>query len=186
MKKIILAITGATGSLYVRQFLSLMEEAEVDVHGIISSAGRQVLSLEENMTAEELPCITKWFAEDNFAAPMASGSSSYDAMVVLPCTMGSLAAIANGLSLNLIHRAADVMLKEKKPLVLAVRETPLNRNHLENMLKAHDAGVVICPPMPAFYNKPETIADLAFHFAARLASQIGITVPGLKRWKGLS
>jgi len=186
MKNIIVAITGATGSLYVKQFLSLMAEAEIEVHGIISSAGRQVLSLEENMTAEELPGVTKWFAEDNFAAPMASGSSSYDAMVVLPCTMGSLAAIANGLSLNLIHRTADVMLKERKPLVLAVRETPLNRNHLENMLKAHDAGAVICPPMPAFYNKPDTISDLAFHFAARLAAQIGINVPGLKHWKGLS
>jgi 4-hydroxy-3-polyprenylbenzoate decarboxylase len=100
--------------------------------------------------------------------------------------MGSLAAIANGLSLNLIHRTADVMLKERKPLVLAVRETPLNRNHLENMLKAHDAGAVICPPMPAFYHKPETISDLAFHFAARLAAQIGITVPGMNRWQGLS
>ena len=186
MKKIIVAITGATGSLYVKQFLSFMEEAGVEVHGIISSAGRQVLSLEENMTAEELLGVTQWFAEDNFAAPMASGSSSYDAMVVLPCTMGSLAAIANGLSLNLIHRTADVMLKERKPLVLAVWETPLNRNHLENMLKAHDAGAVICPPMPAFYHKPETISDLAFHFAARLAAQIGITVPGMNRWQGLS
>ena len=185
MKKIIVAITGATGSLYVKQFLSMMEEAGVEVHGIISSAGRQVLSLEENMTAEELPGVTRWFSEDNFAAPMASGSSSYDAMVVLPCTMGSLAAIATGLSLNLIHRAADVMLKERKPLVLAVRETPLNRNHLENMLKAHEAGAIICPPMPAFYNKPQSISDLAFHFAARLAAQIGIAIPGMKRWEGL-
>ena len=185
MKKIIVAITGATGSLYVKQFLALMQEAEVEVHGIISSARRQVLSLEENIIPEELSGVSEWFSEDNFAAPMASGSSCYDAMVVLPCTMGSLAAIANGFSLNLIHRAADVMLKERKPLILAVRETPLNRNHLENMLKAHDAGAVICPPMPAFYNKPETIDDLSFHFAARLAAQIGIEVPGLKRWQGI-
>ena len=185
MKKIILAITGASGSLYVRHFLSVMQETDVEIHGIISSSGRQVLHLEESLTAEELPGVAKWFADKDFTAPMASGSSGYDAMVVLPCTMGSLAAIANGLSINLIHRAADVMLKEKKKLVLAVRETPLNRNHLENMLRAHDAGAVICPPMPAFYHKPETITDLALHFAGRLAAQIGVDVPGLKRWDGI-
>lgn len=186
MKKIILAITGASGSLYVRHFLSLMQDTDIEIHGIISSSGRQVLNLEEDVTPEELTGVSKWFADKDFTAPMASGSSGYDAMVVLPCTMGSLAAIANGLSINLIHRAADVMLKEKKKLVLAVRETPLNRNHLENMLRAHDAGAIICPPMPAFYHKPESLTDIAFHFAGRLAAQIGIEVPGLKQWQGIS
>ena len=185
MKKIILAITGASGCLYIRHFLDLMEDIDVEIHGIISSSGRQVLHLEQGLKAEELPGVAKWFAEKDFTAPMASGSSNYQGMVVLPCTMGSLAAIANGLSINLIHRAADVMLKEKKPLILAVRETPLNRNHLENMLRAHDAGATICPPMPAFYNNPQSLQDLALHFAGRLASQLGIDIPGLKQWQGI-
>jgi 4-hydroxy-3-polyprenylbenzoate decarboxylase len=106
-------------------------------------------------------------------------------MVVLPCTMGSLGAIANGNARNLIHRAADVILKEKKPLLLAVRETPLNRIHLENLLKVHDAGATVCPPMPAFYHHPKSLEEMATFFAGRLADLIGIEVAGLKRWQGL-
>jgi len=106
-------------------------------------------------------------------------------MVVLPCTMGSLGAIANGIARNLIHRAADVMLKEKKPLLLAVRETPFNRIHLQNMLKAHDAGATICPPMPSFYHHPTDLEEMAAFFAGRLADLLGIEVEGLKRWQGL-
>jgi flavin prenyltransferase len=184
MKKIILAITGASGSLYAVQFLQLVRELDVEVHGIISRAGEKVLLLEEKLTPQDLIGVGKWYAVDNFAAPMASGSARYDAMVVLPCTMGTLAAIANGLSMNLIHRAADVMLKERRPLILAVRETPFNRNHLRNMLAAADAGAVICPAMPAFYHHPETLADMARHFAGRVAAQIGLPVPGLSEWKG--
>ncbi len=97
---------------------------------------------------------------DDLSAPPASGSSDYSSMVVLPCTMGTLAAIAGGLSINLIHRAADVMLKERKRLVLAVRETPFNRTHLKNMLAVHDAGAIICPTMPSYYLQPKTLEKL--------------------------
>ena len=103
-------------------------------------------------------------------------------MVVLPCSMGTLAAIAQGLSINLIHRSADVMLKERRRLVLAVRETPLNRNHLQNMLAAHDAGAVICPPMPSFYLKPVDLAEAAQFYAWRVLDQIGIEVADRRRW----
>jgi 4-hydroxy-3-polyprenylbenzoate decarboxylase len=103
-------------------------------------------------------------------------------MVVLPCSMGSLAAIASGLSINLIHRSADVILKERKRLILAVRETPFNRSHLHNMLKAHDAGAVICPPMPGFYLKPQSLREAAEIFSWRLADQIGITVEPRRSW----
>jgi flavin prenyltransferase len=96
--------------------------------------------------------------------------------------MGSLAAIAGGLSINLIHRAADVMLKERRPLVLAVRETPLNRTHLNNMLAAHDAGAVICPPLPSYYLRPTTLAEAAQTYSWRLADQLGLAIPGRKRW----
>jgi len=101
---------------------------------------------------------------------------------VLPCSMGTLGAISSGLSINLIHRAADVLLKERKKVVLAVRETPLNRNHLENMLKAHDAGAIICPPLPSFYFKPKTLEEATVSFCWRVMDQIGIEVAGRKRW----
>jgi 4-hydroxy-3-polyprenylbenzoate decarboxylase len=183
-KKIIMAITGASGSVYAVEFLKLMVELQVEVHGIISKAGRQVLQLELGLTPEQLPDC-RWFAIDNFAAPMASGSSLYLGMAVLPCTMGTLAAIANGNSMNLIHRAADVCLKERRRLVLSVRETPFNRVHIENMLRADGAGAVICPAMPAFYHQPRTILELARDYATRVATLLGLEVPSMQRWQGL-
>ncbi len=185
MKKIILAVTGASGSLYAVEFAKMAGSLDVEIHGIISGAGEKVLQLELGMGPDQLSNISKWFAIDNFAAPMASGSARYDAMVVLPCSMGTLGSIACGLSQNLIHRAADVMLKEKKPMVLAVRETPFNRNHMQNMLRAHDAGAVICPAMPSFYHKPENITDMVRHYCGRVAAQVGLHIPGLKAWSGL-
>lgn len=185
-KKIILAITGASGSLYAVQFLKIMHHAGVEVHALISNAGRLVLQHELGLSPDDLQIYgAQWHAVDDFAAPMSSGSSRFDAMVVLPCTMGSLGAIANGVAKNLIHRAADVILKEKKPLLLAVRETPLNRIHLENMLKVHDAGAILCPPMPSFYHHPGSLEEMAAFFSGRLADLVGIEVEGLKRWQGL-
>jgi 4-hydroxy-3-polyprenylbenzoate decarboxylase len=185
-KKIIVAITGASGSLYAVQFLKLMQQTGVEVHAIISSAGSLVLQHELGLQPDDLQkYVVQWHAIDDFAAPVSSGSSRFDAMVVLPCTMGSLGAIANGVARNLIHRAADVILKEKKPLLLAVRETPLNRIHLANMLKVYDAGATVCPPMPSFYHHPESLEEMAAFFAGRLADLIGIETEGLKRWQGL-
>ena len=185
-KKVILAITGASGSLYAVRFLKLMQPAGVEVHAIISKAGCLVLQHELGIRPEDLQeYVTQWYAADDFAAPVSSGSSGFDAMLVLPCTMGTLGAIANGMAGNLIHRAADVILKEKKQLLLAVRETPLNRIHLENLLKVHDAGAIVCPPMPSFYHHPESLEEMATFFAGRLADLMGIRVAGLRRWQGL-
>ncbi|MDD3620047.1 MAG: UbiX family flavin prenyltransferase [Desulfobulbaceae bacterium] len=183
-KRIILAITGATGMLYVEPLLTLLGKNGVTVHGMISDAGRKVLWLEQGMEPEALPNVERWFAVDDFTAPMASGSSLYDAMIILPCTVGTLGAIAGGFSGNLIHRAADVTLKERRPLILAVRETPLNRTHLTNMLRAHEAGATIFPPMPSFYHKPATLEDLARHYAGRLCDHLGIRARDMKRWGG--
>ncbi len=184
--RIILAITGASGSLYALEFLRLMAELEVEVHAIISEAGEQVLRLELGMGREELAqYVAQWHDIKNFAAAPASGSSLFSGMAVLPCSMGTLAAVAGGLSHNLIHRAADVTLKQRRPLVLAVRETPLNRTHLANMLAAHDAGATICPAMPAFYQQPADLTALARNFAGRVAELLGITVPNLARWSGI-
>jgi flavin prenyltransferase len=183
-KRIILGITGATGMLYVPTLLQMLAQQQVEVHGIISDAGRKVLRFEQGIEPEQLPLVSRWFAHDDFFAPPASGSTRYDAMVVLPCSMGSLAAIARGFCGNLLHRCADVTLKERRPLVLAVRETPLNRTHLSNMLAAHDAGAIICPPMPSFYHHPKELSDLARHFSARLCDLLGVAVvdPDVGRW----
>ncbi|MFA6464461.1 MAG: UbiX family flavin prenyltransferase [Desulfurivibrionaceae bacterium] len=187
MKKIVLAITGATGAVYALEFLKICQGLEVEVHGLLSEAGEQVLGLELGMSRADLnPYVAKWHDVHDFAAPMSSGSSDFSGMAVLPCTMGSLAAIANGICGNLIHWAADVMLKERRALVLAVRETPLNKTHLTNMLKAHEAGAIICPPMPALYHRPQSIEEMARQYAGRVAGLLGIEVADLPRWQGLA
>ena len=184
MKPLLLAITGASGMLYARSLLDHLARLEMSVHGIISDCGRQVLRLELGLEAEDLGAVEQWFSWRDFTAPPASGSCPYQAMVILPCTTGTLAAIAAGTSANLIHRAADVSLKERRPLVLAVRETPLNRIHLRNMLTVQEAGGIICPAMPSFYLKPRTLDEMAAQFAARICDQIGIDA-GQERWQGV-
>ncbi|MEN8141872.1 MAG: UbiX family flavin prenyltransferase [Thermodesulfobacteriota bacterium] len=185
MKKLTVAITGASGAIYAHEFMKLLAPVEdVEVHGLISEAGEKVLDLELGLAKEDLAGVKRWYDVKDFTAPMASGSAGYHAMAVLPCTMGTLAAISAGLSQNLIHRAADVILKERLPLVLAVRETPLNRNHLKNMLSAHEAGATICPAMPGFYQGPETLEAMARNFAARVAEQLGVAVD-YPRWQGV-
>ncbi len=181
-KKYLIAVTGASGMLFLPPFLKVLGEQDVVVHGICSDAGRDVLAFEEGAAPENLPIVSEWFDVHDFTAPPASGSSGYDGMVVLPCSMGTLAAIASGLSINLIHRAADVILKERRKLILAVRETPFNRTHLQNMLQAHDAGAIICPPMPGFYLKPQSLAEAVETFAWRLADQMGFQVTSRKSW----
>ena len=186
-QRLLLGITGATGMLYVPMLLDLLATAGVEVHGIVSEAGLQVLQFELDKKPEDLPQVSRWFDANDFTAAPASGSALYDAMVVLPCTVGSLAAIAHGICGNLLHRAADVTLKERRPLLLAVRETPLNRTHLRNMLAAHEAGAIICPPMPSFYQHPQTFNDLARQFAARICDLLGVPVAAttLHRWQGM-
>ncbi|MEN8136033.1 MAG: UbiX family flavin prenyltransferase [Thermodesulfobacteriota bacterium] len=182
-KKVILAITGASGSLLAIEFLKLMDANEIEVHAMISDAGRKVLELEEEKTWGDIKDLaTTWHDVHDFTAPMASGSARFAAMVVLPCSMGTLAAIANGFSGNLIHRAADVTLKERRPLLVAVRETPFNRTHLQNMLNLHDAGATICPPMPAFYHKLGSFQEMARVFAGRLADLLDIEIEDQPRW----
>lgn len=184
MHKILIAITGASGSIYAQKMLALLKDKEVEVHGIISAAGRQVLQWEIGLDPGQLKGVDHWYEVDNLAAAPASGSAGFEAMVVIPCTMGTLGAIANGLSINLIHRAADVMLKERKKLLLAVRETPFNRTHLQNMLQAEQAGAVLFPCMPALYNRPRSLDEMADNFAARICEFIGFPVAAMPRWQG--
>lgn len=181
--KLLIGVTGASGMIFLKSFVELCRQQDgLLVHGICSEAGKDVIKMELGHDAAELEGVSQWFGPDDFFAPPASGSADYQAMVILPCSMGTLGAISSGLSINLIHRAADVLLKERKKVVLGVRETPLNRNHLSNMLKIHDAGAVICPPMPSFYFRPKTLEEAATSYGWRVMDQLGIEVADRKRW----
>lgn len=175
-RRIILAVSGASGMEYARHLArALRAIPNLELHGIVSDGARQVLRHELGMHPGELDtCFHVLHDATNIAAPPASGSWRHDGMIVCPCSMASLAAIANGVGTNLLHRAADVTLKERRPLVLVARETPLNEIHLTNMLRAHHAGAVIMPPCPGFYHRPENIDALLAHFTGRLLDQLGL------------
>ncbi len=183
MKRILVGVTGASGSLYALSLLKELKAAGVSAHLVATSCGKKVVEHELGLSFSEFSSLAeRTFEEDDFFAPPASGSSDYDAMVVIPCSMGTLSAVARGSARNLLQRAADVMLKERRPLVLVVRETPLSSIHLRNMLELTEAGAVIYPAMPAFYNNPASLEDLVADFVKRLVKFLGIEVRGFKRW----
>ncbi len=184
-KRIAVAITGASGTPYGVRLVEALTDLGHEVCLVVSGAGRRVMRLECGCDPEALlrPGVTL-FAEDDIAAPPASGSYPLDGMVIIPCTMATLAAVANGLANNLVRRGADVALKERRPLILVPRETAMNRIHLENMLKAHDAGAVIMPAMPPFYGQPTTVAELVSHLVGRVLDRLGIANDLAPRWKG--
>jgi 4-hydroxy-3-polyprenylbenzoate decarboxylase len=198
MKTITVGITGASGSIYAQRLLAQLN-ATPDVSRIdlvISQAGVRVVGEELGINvAGTEPRVTRGLigvdsdkviihSPTDIGATVASGSYLSNAMVVVPCSMGSLAAIATGIARDLIHRAADVMMKESRPLVLVPRETPLNAIHLENMLKLARLGVRIIPAMPSFYHHPKTIDDLVDHFIYRLLDHLGVAHDQKTRWEG--
>ncbi len=188
MKKqnLTVAVTGASGAGYARKLLRSIPLGKYDVHLVSSEAGRLVYELETGVAlSEDLPPEVRTYEETDFAAPLASGSFPCAGMVIVPCTMGTLGAIAAGLSQNLIHRAADVCLKERRPLILVPRETPLNRIHLANMLKAAEAGATFLPAMPGFYHKPGCVQDLIDFVVARILDQLGVEHNLAGPWMGL-
>lgn len=183
--KIIVGITGATGIIYGVHLLKALREVAVETHLVMSHWAIQNLALETDYCLEQVLQLADHFYENNqMGAAIASGSFKTDGMVILPCSMKSLAAIAVGYAENLLHRAADVTLKEGRTLILAPRETPLNVIHLENMLKLARSGVVIMPPMPSFYHKPETISDLVSHHTGRILDRLKLDNQLVKRWAG--
>jgi 4-hydroxy-3-polyprenylbenzoate decarboxylase len=181
---LVVAVTGASGAPYARRLLSFFAAREdVTLHLVASAAGRLVYELETGAALEtDLTPQMRVYDEKDFAAPFASGSFPVRGMVVVPCTMGTLGAVAAGVSQNLVHRAADVCLKERRPLVLVARETPLNRIHLENMLKVTDAGGIVLPPVPGFYHRPREIGDLVDFVAARILSVLGFANDLIDPW----
>jgi len=197
MQHILVAITGASGSLYGLRLTSELLRAGCRVSLLLSEPGRQVLNYEAGLgwsadAAERQAQMRAHFATalvdglDNFDlfAAVASGSNPPDAMVICPCSMGSAGRIAAGLSETLLERAADVMLKERRPLLLVPRETPLSVIHLENLLRLARAGAIVIPAMPAFYHAPRSLDDLVAFVVGKVLDQLGIGHELFRRWHG--
>ena len=193
-RNITLAVTGASGSIYAAEILrALVADIRVGkINFVVSDSALRVFAEEmqlsgRNDLAEKLlgapSSKVQQHPETDIGANIASGSYPTDAMVILPCSMGTLAAIANGLASNLIQRAADVCLKERRPLLLCVRETPFNRIHLRNMQLASDAGAVIFPTIPTLYNHPQSTTEMARNFVHRVLAHIGLPQPNAYIWQ---
>lgn len=196
-RPVAIALTGASGAPYALRLLQLLVEKGERLYVMMSAPGQVVLSMESNLKLSARPAETqrmlseyfnaadgqlRVFGREEWTAPVASGGSVPRAMVVCPCTTGTLANIANGVSSNLIDRAADVVIKEQRKLILVVRETPLSAIHLENMLKLARLGVVILPPSPGFYQSPGSIEDLVDFVVSRILDQLDIDNNVSPRW----
>lgn len=184
MQKIVVAVTGASGAIYAQTlFHQLMQipQDKILVDWVMSENARTVWSTElGNDNWETIPF--RVFEKNDFHAPFASGSAGYNAMVIIPCSMGTLGRIANGISNDLITRAADVMLKERRKLICVVRETPYNLIHIQNMEKVTLAGGMICPATPSFYSQPKTIEEAVRTVTDRIMDQIGFPLNQTYRW----
>jgi flavin prenyltransferase len=184
-QRLIVGISGATGAIYGIRLLQALQDAAVETHLIVSKWGARTLGHETPYKLEQIQRMASCFYSPNDqGAAVSSGSFLTSGMVVAPCSMRTLAAIAHGNGEHLIHRAADVILKERRRLVLVVRESPLNEIHLENMLKLSRMGVVILPPVPAFYNHPQSVEELVDHTIMRILDQFDIHLDLTRRWDG--
>lgn len=183
--RIIVGITGATGAIFGIRLLEELREVGAETHLVISGWGARTIEHETAFTVEEVRALaTVVESPRNQAARISSGSFRTDGMVIAPCSMKTLSAIAHGLAQDLIGRAADVVLKERRRLVLLARELPLNEIHIENMLRVTRAGAVVLPPVPAFYNHPQTIDDIVNHVVGRVLDQFDLESEHLERWTG--
>jgi 4-hydroxy-3-polyprenylbenzoate decarboxylase len=185
VRRIIVGITGATGAVFGVRVLEALTAAKVETHLVLSRWGQQTVEHEMGLTVAELHGrASVAHGTGNMAATISSGSFRTDGMVIAPCSMRTAAAIAHGYGENLVHRAADVILKERRRLVLVPRETPLSEVHLENLLRLARMGVIIMPPVPAFYNRPASVDDIVNHIVARVLDQFGIDAAFARRWDG--
>lgn len=184
--RIVIGMTGATGAIFGVRLLQMLHGSGIETHLVMSQWATRTLTHETSLTVKEVESLaTKSYRPTDQGAAISSGSFVTQGMVIAPCSMRSLAAIANGFGDNLIHRSADVMLKERRKLVLLVRESPLHEIHLENMLKLTRMGVVILPPMPAFYNHPQNLDDMINHIVMRVIDQFDTHLDIVNRWDGV-
>jgi 4-hydroxy-3-polyprenylbenzoate decarboxylase len=181
--KLIVALTGASGVIYGFRLLEVLAD-KVETHLILSKLAERNLALEMDKNVVEVKRLANYFYDFNdLSAPIASGTFKTDGMVIVPCSMKTLASIACGYADNLITRAADVTLKEKRKLVLVPRETPLSIIHLKNLLRVAEAGAIVLPPVPAFYNKPKTVDEIVNYVVGKILDCLGIEHELFKRWK---
>lgn len=186
MRRLVVGITGATGSAYAIRLLEMARAVQdVETHLVVSASGVLNVRHELGLSRQQIHALAdKVYNIRDVGATLASGAFSTTGMIVVPCSMRTLAAVAMGLSDNLITRAADVTLKERRRLVMVVRETPFNLAHLRNMTAVTEMGGIVFPPLPAFYHLPKTIDELVDHSVARMLELVGIEVPG-PRWEGI-
>jgi 4-hydroxy-3-polyprenylbenzoate decarboxylase len=182
-KRIVIGIAGASGVIYGIRILSLLKKKEYETHLIISEAGKMNIEIETNYKADEVAAMADYTYDNrDIAAALSSGSFLTEGMMVVPCTIKTLSGIANSYTSNLLVRAADVTLKEKRKLVLVVRETPLHKGHLQIMTKAADLGAHILPPVPSFYHQPKTIDDIINQTIGKIFDSLAIEHDLFKRW----
>ena len=185
--RLVVAITGASGVIYGIRALEVLKKLDVETHLIMSEWGAKNVKIETDKTPDYVRSLaTKYYEDDNMAAAVSSGSFKTDGMAVIPCSMKTLASVANAFDDSLVSRAAGVCLKERRKLVLVPRETPLSKIHLENMARLADAGAVILPAMPGFYHRPKTMDDLIDHVVGKVLDQFDIDHGLFKRWGGQS
>jgi 4-hydroxy-3-polyprenylbenzoate decarboxylase len=183
MKRLVVGISGATGAIYGIRLLEFLSKTDVETHLVVSTSAEKTIRMETHWTLEQVKALaTVTYNMEDVGADISSGSFHTEGMVVIPCSIKSLSAIANSYNENLLIRAADVALKERRKLVLVVRETPLHRGHLSLMLNVADAGGVILPPIPAFYFLPKTMDDLINHTVGRVLDVFGVDHSLFNRW----
>ncbi|GGV66024.1 MULTISPECIES: non-oxidative hydroxyarylic acid decarboxylases subunit B [Streptomyces] len=185
--RLIVGMTGATGAVFgVRLLQMLAELPEVETHLVLSRWARATIELETGLSVADVTALADVsYAPEDQGAAISSGSFRTDGMVIVPCSMKTLAGIRAGYADGLVGRAADVVLKERRRLVLVPRETPLSEIHLENMLSLTRMGVQVVPPMPAFYNHPQSVDDLVDHIVTRILDQFDLPAPAARRWEGM-
>lgn len=185
--ELVIGITGASGIIYAIKLLEALNKINhINTHVIISEWAMNNLEIETDYNIEYVRGLcTRIYDNKNMAASISSGSFKVDAMIILPCSMKTLSSISIGYTDNLVSRAADVSIKEGRPLIVCPRETPLSTVHLENMLKLSKLGIKIIPPTPAFYSNPQTIDDIVNHHVMKILDQLGINIFNEKRWSGI-
>ncbi len=185
-RRIIVGISGASGAIYGIRLLQILRSAEIETHLVVSRAARATIAAETDCSLADVHALADHvYAPDDMGAAISSGSFRTMGMVVAPCSVRSLSEIAQGVTTGLISRAADVILKERRRLVLMLRETPLHLGHIRAMAQATEMGAIIAPPVPAFYNRPETIADIVDHSLGRVLDLFGIDTGHVRRWEGM-
>jgi len=185
--KVIVGISGASGAIYGLRLLErLRSQPSVEIHLILTKSGEKTLFLETGKLAADVRGLAHfWHPLEDIGSRVASGSSAMDAMVVAPCSIHTMSAIAGGISSNLLVRAADVILKERRKLILLVRESPFHLGHLRSMTALAEMGAIIAPPIPAFYHQPQTVMDIVDHSVDRVLDLLGLPDRAVRRWEGM-